>query len=232
MYDAARVAADGRTTAARFAVTAAEAGFDGVVVANSHENPAEYDPAAIADAYDIDVVDGVEIATTDKGELSGAVTNHRRETTALLVRGGTETVNRYAVETPAVDVLRDPMAGNGDVNHVVVKAAARNDVRIEVNFGPVLRASGGPRVQALRGLRKLRALLKYFDAPFVVSAAPTTHLQVRGPRELIAVGEQIGFEADQVRAGLAEWRRIAEENREKLSSAYVTEGVRRGRYDE
>ena len=232
MYDAIRVAANGRTTTARFAVTVAEAGFTGLVVANDHDDPADYDPTAIADAYDVDVVDGIEISTTEKGDVSSAVSKYRRETTFLLVRGGTETVNRYAVETPEVDVLRAPMAGDGDVNHVIVKAAVRNDVRIEVNLGPVLRSSGGPRVQALRDLRKLRELLEYFGAPFVVSADSQTHLQVRGPRELVAVGEQVGFDAEQIRSGLAEWHRLAETNREKLSSEYVTEGVRRGQHEE
>lgn len=232
MYDAVRVAADGRSTTARFAATAADAGFDGVVVANRHDDPADYDAEAIADAYGVDVVEGVEVATTEKGEASAAISANRPEATVLSVRGGTPTINRYAVESPAVDVLRDPLAGDGDVNHVVVKAAVRNDVRIEVALGPVLRESGGARVQALRGLRKLRELLAHFDAPFVVSAGARTHLQIRDPRSLVAVGERIGFDAASMREGLAEWERIARTNREKRSPEYVAEGVRRGRYGE
>ncbi|AKH98076.1 RNase P subunit p30 family protein [Halanaeroarchaeum sulfurireducens] len=229
MYDAVRIHANGRTTTARFVSTAAEAGFDGVVVANSHENGADVDVPHIRSEYGIDIVGGVEVATTDKGVASTAIADRRPKTAVLMVRGGTPTMNRYAVETPAVDVLRDPMAGDGDVNHVLVKAAVRNDVRIEVNLGRVLRASGGPRVQALRGLRKLRDLLEYYDAPLVVTADPKTHLQVRGPRELLAVGDRIGFDEETIRRGLTEWQRIAETNREKLSPEYVAKGVRRGR---
>jgi len=232
MYDAVQVAADGRTTPARFAATAADAGFDGVVLATRHDDQAEFDPQTIREAYGIDVVDGVEIVTTEKGPASAAISNLRRDTTVLLVRGGTPTINRYAVESPAVDVLRAPLADDGDVNHVIVKAAARNDVRLEVNFGPVLRASGGERVQALRGLRKLRELLEHFDAPFVVSADATTHLQVRAPRELVALGERIGFDRKQLRAGLAEWGSIVTTNRDRRSEEYVAEGVRRGRDEE
>ena len=232
MYDAVQVQAGGRTTTARFAATAAEVGFDGIVVANTHDNRADVDVPRIQSEYGIDVVSGVEVATSDKGVASSAIANRRPKTVVLMVRGGTPTINRYAVETPAVDVLRNPMAGNGDVNHVLVKAAVRNDVRIEVNLGRVLRASGGPRVQALRGLRKLRDLLEYHDAPLVVTADPKTHLQVRGPRELIAVGDRIGFDEETIRRGLTEWRRIAETNREKLSPEYIAEGVRRGRYEE
>ncbi|MFW6003539.1 MAG: RNase P subunit p30 family protein [Halanaeroarchaeum sp.] len=231
MYEAVRVAADGRTTAPRFAATAADAGFDGVVVANRHDDPAPFDADRIREAYGIDVVDGVAVTTAEKGVASGVIADRRRKTTVLMVRGGTPTMNRFAVETPAVDVLYDPLRGGGDVNHVIVKAAARNDVHIEVNLGAVLRTAGGPRVQALRDLRKLRELLEHFDAPFVVSADPETHLQVRAPRELVALGQQMGFDADQIRSGLEAWGDIADTNRERLSEEYVAEGVRRGRHE-
>ncbi|UWG48369.1 RNase P/RNase MRP subunit p30 [Halanaeroarchaeum sp. HSR-CO] len=231
MYEAVRVEAEGRTTTARFAATAADAGFDGIVVADRYDDPAPFDADRLRAAYGIDVVDGFEVRTTEKGVASGVIADRRRKTTVLMLRGGTPTMNRYAVETPAIDVLRDPLRGDGDVNHVIVKAAARNDVHIEVNLGPVLRTSGGPRVQALRGLRKLRELLDHFDAPFVVSGGPETHLQVRGPRELLALGQQLGFDEDQIRSGLEAWGDIATTNRERLSEEYVAEGVRRGRYE-
>lgn len=232
MYEAVRVDPDGQTTTARYALTAAEAGFDGIVAAAPYDARADYDPAAIAAAYGVDVVDCVEIATTDKSVASGAIANLRRQTTLVAVRGGTPAMNRYVVETPAVDVLRAPLAGEGDVNHVIVKRAIEHGVRIEVNLGRVLRLEGGPRVQALRGLRKLRDLLEAFDAPFVVSGDPKTHLQVRGPRELVAVGEEIGFDGDAIRRGLAEWGAIAATNRERLADDYVGSGVRTGRHEE
>jgi len=117
------------------------------------------------------------------------------------------------------------MRGDGDVNHVIVKAAKENGVRIEFDLSGVLRAEGGERVQALRGLRKLRELVEYYDAPFVVSADPTSHLELRAPRELLAVGEEIGFDREQVRAGLEEWGVLAERNRELLSEEFIAPGV-------
>jgi len=113
-----------------------------------------------------------------------------------------------------------------------VKAARENAVRVEFDFGPVLRTAGGPRVQALRGLRKLRELVEKYDAPYVVSASPSSHLDVRAPRELVAVGEKIGFTEEQVRTGLAEWGALAERNRERMSADFIAPGVRKGRYEE
>lgn len=223
MYEGVHAWPDGESTAARLAATAAEYGYDGIVVRNHGDAQAEYDPAAIASTYDVDVVEGIEIRVDDAARASGLVGNYRSKRAIVCVHGGS--LNRFAVERPQVDVLAHPMA-DGDVNHVLAKAAAENDVYLEFNFGRILRTEGGPRVQAIRGLRKLRELVEQYDVPYVVSADPRSHLELRGPRELSAVGEIIGFDGEAVRQGLRAWGDVAERNRERLSEAFVEPGVR------
>jgi ribonuclease P/MRP protein subunit RPP1 len=225
MYEAVYAHPDGDSTAARYALTAAEYGFDGVVVRALDAAP-DYD--RLAGAHGVDVVDAVEVVADDPASASGGVGNFRPKHELVLVRGGSDTVNRFAVEQERVDVLTRPMDGGGDFNHVLARAAAENDVAVEFDFGPVLRSEGGRRVRALQDLRKLRELVGHYDAPFVVSATPTSHLELRAPRELIAVGETIGFDAADVRAGLARWAEIAARNRERRSESFVAPGVRRG----
>lgn len=231
MYEAVYATPEGRSTVARFAHTASEYGFEGIVVRNG-DAATGVDIEAIAEAYGIDVVSGTEIRAGSPQRASGYLGNRREEYTVLALRGGTDELNRFAVEQPRVDVLTKPMAGEGDFNHVLAKAAARNGVRIEFDLSTVLRLEGGPRVQALSDLRKLRELLEQYDAPYVVSGAPESHLQLRGPRELIAVGERVGFSTEQVERGLGEWGRLAERNREIASESFIEPGVRRGRYEE
>ncbi|WP_053947692.1 RNase P subunit p30 family protein [Halolamina sediminis] len=228
-YDAVYAHPEGDATAARQVKTAAEYGFEGVVV---RTREAEYDSRALTERHGVDVVRGVEIDAADPQEASGAVGNFRSDCTLLLVRGGTDAVNRFAVEQDRVDVLTRPFGDGGDVNHVLVKEAIDHGVRIEFDLGPVLRDDGGTRVRRLRKLRKLRELVADFDAPYVVSATPESHLRLRAPRELAAVGEEIGFGAEAVREGLAEWGRLAARNRERLSDSFISPGVQRGRYDE
>lgn len=156
---------------------------------------------------------------------SGSIGHRREQATVLLLRGRTPEMNRFGAESPRLDVVADPMGGDGDLNHVIVNAAESNGVALEVNLGPVLRQSGGARVQALRGLRKLRELIEAADAPFVVSASPATHLQVRAPRELVAVGEAIGFDREQLRTGLETWATLAARNRRRKDPGYVAPGV-------
>ncbi|SEQ35545.1 RNase P subunit p30 family protein [Natrinema salaciae] len=232
MYEAVHAHPDGESTVARFANRAADYGYEGVVVRNHSDARAEYDPEEISEEYGIDVVEGVEIRADDPQEASGSVGNFRSSQTIVGIHGGTTTMNRFAVEQTKVDVLAHPMTGDGDVNHVLAKAAVENGVRIEFDLAGVLRESGGHRVRILQSLRKLREIVDHYDAPYVVSADPTSHLELRTPRELKALGEQIGFTREFVGDGLAEWGRLAERNRHVDSESFIEPGVQRGRYEE
>ncbi|WP_434530904.1 RNase P subunit p30 family protein [Haloarcula sp. NS06] len=226
MYEAVYAHPDGDSTVARHALTAADSEYDGIVVRNHGDEQADYDAEAISDAYGVDIAAGVEVRADDPSRASGFVGNYRSDRTVVVVHGGNRRINRFAVEQPSVDVLAHPMREDGDFNHVLANAAADNGVRVEFDFGPVLRASGGSRVRAIKELRKLRELIEDAGAPFVVSASPSSHLQIRAPRDIIAVGETIGFDADTVREGLAEWGRVVERNRERQSDAVIEPGVR------
>ncbi|WP_248896599.1 RNase P subunit p30 family protein [Haloplanus halobius] len=224
MYEAVH-APDG---AADAVATAERLGYDGVVLRATGATP-DYD--ALREGVTIDIVDALEIVADDPETASGAVGGERPDHTLLCVRGGTDRLNRFAVENERIDVLTRPMADDGDVNHVLANRAAENGVRIEFDFGPVLRATGGERVRALRDLRKLRELVDACDAPAVVSANATTHRQLRAPRELVAVGEAVGFDAEMVRDGLREWGALAARNRHRQSESFISPGVERGPYD-
>jgi ribonuclease P/MRP protein subunit RPP1 len=228
MYEGVHAHPDGEATVARLAKTAGDYGFEGVVVRNHGDAQVDYDPA-VADEYGVDVASGIEIRTDDAGQASGLVGNYRSKVDVVCVHGGP--LNRFAVEQPKVDVLAHPMR-DGDVNHVLAKAAAENGVHLEFNFGRVLRADGGPRVQAVQGLRKLRELVEQYDAPYVVSADPRSHLQLRARRELFAVGETVGFDRERVAAGLRAWGDVVERNRERRSETFIEPGVRIDEHEE
>lgn len=225
MLEAIHAFPSGDSTVARFAATAAEYGYDGIVVRNPPGDQPAYDPGEIHEAYGIDVVRGVELHGDDRATVSGYLGSVRREATIVLVRGGTPALNRFAVRQSRVDVLTNPTGGSGAIDHVMVRTAKEHGVRIAFDLGSVLRSQGGRRVRAIQALRELRRFVVKYDAPFVVSAGPTSHLHLRAPRELGALGETIGFDVDAIRDGLGEWARIAERNRERLSDSYVENGV-------
>ncbi|CAM2814359.1 RNase P subunit p30 family protein [Halobacterium salinarum] len=230
MYEAVCAHPDGDSTVARLAATAASAGYDGIVVRNWGATSA--DPDAVGADTGADVVRGTTVSVTDRAGASERIRRRRENAVVVAARASSPSLNRFVAESERVDVLAAPMADGGDVNHVIVKAARTHGVRLEFDFAGVLRASGGDRVQALRGLRKLRELVEHYDAPFVVSGRPASHLHVRSPRELVAVGAEIGFTDAQVRAGLREWTHLAARNRRRLSAEFIAPGVKRGRYEE
>ena len=230
MYEAVHAHPDGDATVARHAMTAARYGYDGVVV-RTRTALESGGAAAIADEYGVDVVDAVEIDVDGPTPASGAVGNRRPDHAVVCVVGGDDRLNRYAVEEPRVDVLARPTAGGGGFNHVLAKAARDNGVHVEFDLGPALRETGGNRVRALADLRKLREIVTYYDTPHVVSANAGSHLELRAPRELVAVAAEAGFDPEWVREGLRAWGDIAARNRERLSGDFIEPGVRRGRYE-
>jgi ribonuclease P/MRP protein subunit RPP1 len=231
MYEAVHPYPAGRSTPARYAREASRLGFDGVVVRARDADGGGPSPASVGERHGVDAVDAVEVDGPDRSAVSGAIGNYRTKATLLLVRGGDDDLNRLAVEQPRVDVLTRPMADDGGFDHVLARAARDNGVRVEFDLGPVLRSDGGRRVQALQDLRLLRKLVRKYDVPYVVSANPGSHLELRAPRELAAVGEAVGFEPGEIRTGLREWGRIAERNRERSSDSFIAPGVQRGRYE-
>jgi len=227
MFEAVHVAPEGESTLARVAVTAANYGFEGLVVRNHGDQPAPPRPEGVLDRYGLDLVSGVEIRADDPSRASGFLGSHRPETTIVLVHGGEPAINAFAVRQEAVDVLAHPMAGEGDLNHVLVRQAAENGVRLEFDLSPALRAVGTDRSRAIRKLNKLAELVEKYDAPSVVSGDPWSHLQLRSPRELRSVGETVGLDPEVVETGLAEWGRLAERNRDRMDDSFVAPGVRK-----
>lgn len=237
-YEAVCPHPDGETTPSRFAMAAAEHGYEGIVLRGSRETfegGTDESSVSSGDPYGVDVVPGIELLPDSASQLGELVAGVRNRAVAVIVRGGDTEINRAAVEESRVDVLSRPFGtrggGDGDVNHVLVKAARDNDVAVEFDLSPVVRSSGGRRVRALRRLRKLRELVDYYDPPFVVSGRPQSHLGLRSPRELVAVGSQIGFEQETVREGLERWGTIAARNRRRLSDSFIGEGIERGQYE-
>jgi ribonuclease P/MRP protein subunit RPP1 len=225
MYEAVHAHRDGAgaATLARHALTAAELGYEGLVVRNA---PATAQLEAVAARYDVDIASGVEIRTTERSAAAAAISQHRPQQTLVIVRGHSVAMNRFAVEEPRVDVLAHPMRGSGDVNHVLAEAAARNGVRVEFDLGPVMQSRGRQRVQAIGRLQKLHDMITACDAPYVVTAGVESHLDWRSPRDLAGLAVPLDWSPAWIREGLAEWGRLVGRNRRRHAESFIQPGVR------
>jgi len=211
MYEFAHAAPETRTTPARMALTAARAGYDALVLRN-HTDADDYPSFEVPDDLPVPVHEGVEVRAEDVESLHESVRRAEREDAAVVVaHGGDESINRAAIGA-GVDLLAHPNRGRGrgrSFDHVLARDAADAGVAVEIALAPVLRSSGGERVKALRDLRATLRLVRKYDTPFVVSADPDTHLQVRAPRETRALARLVGIEDD-------EFERATKETPERL----------------
>lgn len=212
MYEFVHSAPETRTTPARMAHTAERAGYDALVLRN-HTGADEYPSFGVPEDTPLPVHEGVEVRADGVEELHERVRRTEREKAAVVVvHGGDESINRAAIDA-GVDLLAHPNRGRGrSFDHVLAREAAENGVAVEFSLAPVLRASGGERVKALRGIQEALKLVRKYDTPFVVSADPHDHLQLRAPRELRAVARLSGFEDD-------EFERATSETPERLLAA-------------
>ena len=227
MYEAVRPFPCGQSTAARCAVRADSLGFDGIVVLASPEQADRSRCARIAASVDVDVVAGTKLAERDNGSLARAIQTVRPAVDLVCVEAGSPDLRRFVSTRDRVDVLLDPIGEDGPIAHTVVKQAATHGVMIALDLQPLLTARGAERSGYARHLRELARILAHYDAPTVLTGRPASHLAMRAPRELIALGTAVGIDASLLTRGLGTWAPRVERNREIRDDSFIGPGVRR-----
>lgn len=180
------------------ALTAERAGYDALVLRN-HTDADTYPSFDVPEDPAVPIHEGVEVRAEGVEELHERVRRAEREDAVVVAHGGDESINRAAIDA-GVDLLAHPNKGRGrgrPFDHVLAREAAEAGVAVELSLAPVLRSSGGERVEAIRGIHETLKFLRKYGTPFVITADPYTHLQVRGPRELRAVARLIGIGDDE-----------------------------------
>jgi ribonuclease P/MRP protein subunit RPP1 len=230
MYEAVRPYPAGETTTARFAREAAAMGYDGLVVRRSPDAdtgddfPGSASGPSAGDVPSIDIVPALEIDTSDRDRLARLVREHRETTPLLIARTTSTAATRFVAERERIDAVRPTPDAVPD--HATIGTAAAHGVRIAVDLGPVRRDDGGSRVRSLSALRTLVTDLRDREAPHVVTGSPDSHLALRAPRDLAALGTALDVPGDWLRDGLAEWGRIAARNLERAAPPAGEPGVR------
>ena len=139
-------------------------------------------------------LDTVFLKADDWGELKRKIRENREEADVLAFRGGDEELNRKACESSKLDVLLHPEKNRKDsgLNHVMAEAAAENNVTIGLDFTQ-LKNSGKKRMHILAHWRKNLKLCEKYDTPYLITTGAEEKYQLRGPRELKALIDSIGY---------------------------------------
>ncbi|TQD26257.1 ribonuclease P protein component 3 [Methanolobus vulcani] len=215
-------APEGKNTIEELAAFSSRLEFGGIAIINPSGSS---QPVKAKKVHGFEVFSGVEVRVDNPSRLHGMVGKYRKNTDIIVVRGGSENINRAAVENSNVDILCGfgSMKDNG-LNHVLAKSASDNNVAISFDLGEVIVHRGGKRVRTLSNFRKDLALVRKYNVPFILTSNARSCYDLRAPRELIALAGLFGMTKEEAVYGLST---IPESiiSRNRPSSKYVFEGV-------
>lgn len=176
----------------RFLFLAKHFGFTGAGVTEvAGKGPVQYtEPSSPF----FDLVRGIEIYEENPSKLHSLISRCSRKTSFVIVQGGSDKLNRSAVETADVDILSLPLGTkDGGLDHVIAKSAADRDVSLEFDVGSIIRYRGGKRVHAISELEQRLMLARKFKVQMILTSGARSIYDIRGPRELIALASLFGM---------------------------------------
>ena len=150
----------------------------------------------IVNRDDFDLVNVIMLKASKPEELSEMIKKTRKKAEVLMVHGGDFDINRAACEDPMVDVLCHPEFNRKDsgLDHICVKAAAENDVAIEVNFRELAESYKLHRIRVLAAIRRNIDLCKRFNTPLITSSSAVSRWGLRSGRELASIANLLGLD--------------------------------------
>ncbi len=201
-------------------------GFISYPLKKEEENILKVEVDRVSKEYNFEIYLGFE--ATNKLELKKLL-KRRREIDLILVRGGTNFMNRVGVESRGVDILTHPDYERVDcgINHVLARFAKENEVAIEINFRKILSCEGSERKKVIANQMEIIRLYKKFKFPLIVSSGALSHWQIKDPKVLISYLVTLGLEISEAKKALTETpKKIIERAKEWKSEKWIMPGVR------
>lgn len=215
---------DGENTIEQLSTLARHLGYSGIALANHSDKLPQSQPV-LPTTNEFEVFKGIELVEENPSKLHGLIGKFRKSVDVLIVHGGSETINRAALENPRVDILNHPAfdRSNG-LNQVLAKAAAENDVAIGLALRPLLHSRGPRRVRLLSDLRANLDLARKYDVSLLLSSDAMSCFDLRSPMENLALAEICGLEEDEaIEAITTVPEKIISRNRP--DPGYIREGI-------
>jgi len=212
---------DGSDSPSRMALAAKKLGYSGIVITNHTTTGRAFGIDAARLVGGIEVVIGFEIVATDQRSLHAKAASLRDRSDFLAVHGGDEKINRAACEDSNVDLLAHAHEGRSGIGVAAAKAARDNQVAIGLDLGPIIRLRGSSRVRWMEAVRRDLDLIRKFDLNLMISTGAKSHLDLRSPRDLVALASLFGLERERAVEALTLPKSIIDLNRRRWVSVGV-----------
>lgn len=142
---------------------------------------------------------GIGLSPKNQNELYKLSKKYRDKSKFIAVLGGDLGINRAACENRQIDILSRPYRNNRScgINQVLAKEAVRNDVAIELCFNDILSSYLSYRAKIMGHFREIIKLHNKFDFPLIITSGASSILDIRSPRDILAVFKYLGISEDQ-----------------------------------
>ncbi|MDM7935817.1 MAG: RNase P subunit p30 family protein [Methanothrix sp.] len=211
---------EGSSSLSRYAWVAKRLGYSGLIVCNV-DPEGIFRPEAAESIRGIDLEIGAEVTAATPRSLRDRTSRLRRRYPFLMVRATREDQIRAACEDPNIDMLLLTCDGHRPLDIASARSAASSRVAIGFDLGPMIRLRGRARVRWLESVVHALTLARKLDLELAITAAPRSHLDLRAPRDLLALAEVAGFEPDEAKRALICPGRLLEQNRRKWAGPGV-----------
>jgi len=203
------------------ALVARRLGYQGIIVANSNDFSNIFKFEAARQIKNMEVVQGADVVARDRKSLHSRVTSLRKKVPFVAVQGVSDMIVRAACEDPNVDVLIQHPEGRGNLGIAAARSAKMNQVAWGFDLSPMIKLRGGQRSRWMSIFRRNLVLARKFKIPMMITARPSSHLDLRAPREMMALAGLAGMEMAEARAALEYPGRLLELNRRTWTSPGV-----------
>lgn len=191
-YELVRAFPEGSSSASRMALTARNLGYQGIIICNCDPGKI-FMPSASNRIKGIDVTIGAEVTASSAKALKSRIDALRARYPFLAVRANSEETARIASEDPNVDLLLYPSEIRRPLTIATARAAKLNQITIGFDLSPMVQMRGEKRARFLQALRLNLQLLRKFEIRPAITTCARSHLDLRSPRDLMALAEVAGF---------------------------------------
>lgn len=180
----------------------------------------------------LDLVSRLDLRPVNDTELMSLLTRFRRSFEILSVTCETKSVLRQASKDHRVDLLNfSPILQTRSqvfFDSQTAMLASGSNCSYEINVSDILYHKNAHAARLLYIMRLELENAKKKSVPIILSSGAVSKIQMREPRGIASLAELIGASEEEALKMVSDNpNRLVDRNREKLSSGFVSPGVRR-----
>jgi len=186
---------------------------------------------SICNKIGLDLVSRIDLTPANDKELTSLLTRFRRSVEILAIICETKPVLRQASKDHRVDLLNfSPMLkirSQVFFDHQTAMLASQSNCSYEINVSDILHHIDAHTARLLYIIRLELENAKKKSIPVILSSGAVSKLQMREPRGTASLAELIGATEEEALKMISDNpNRLVDRNREKLSSSFVSPGLR------